>query len=91
MRVLAHLAAGTAGTTMLVLSTGAVCAACLDDIPTLRQRIAAQPTKNMASAQRELGTAEKLATIDEIGCQNAVTRAWRALRAADAAPPQKRP
>jgi len=61
-------------------------ASCRDDIQELSARLAASPPKsaNVMAAKRELTKAERAADFDEIGCHNAVVRAWRAYKTSPA-------
>lgn len=58
-------------------------ASCRDDIQELGARLAASPAKNanVVAAKKELAKAEKAVKFDEIGCHNAIVRAWRAYKA----------
>jgi hypothetical protein len=55
---------------------------CRDDIQELSARLSASPPKsaNVMAAKKELAKAERAADFDEIGCDNAMVRAWRAYK-----------
>jgi hypothetical protein len=58
-------------------------AGCREDINELRARLDASPARNanVVNARKELAKAEQEVKFDEVGCDNAVTRAWRAYKA----------
>jgi hypothetical protein len=79
----------------LAVSAGAAHADCQSDIDELQSVLAHGPadSPNVANAAKELGKAAE-DKYDEVGCDNAVARAWRAYRAPPpdaAAPPDVDP
>ena len=65
---------------LAVLAAVPARAACKDDVKDLKVKIQQNPTNDVATARKELAKAEKAQNISETDCNNAVARAWRALR-----------
>jgi hypothetical protein len=77
----------------LCLAAGALPAqaSCKDDIARLQARIDTSPknSPNAAAANKELAKAIDDVQYDEVGCDNDISRGWRALNAPPAQVPLK--